>query len=595
MNILYIITILAIYILFIIMQRSEKKQNLIAWLTISAILIICYNILICLIYTFIGILCTLANLSVCNAITAVFFSIIIFNDKKIQKYYVKIPDVVFSVLLLIIVIVVAYKQYENPFNIKYKTTDGSSHYFLAEQFYEKTTLLYKDEIADFMDISNLGFKLPGAYVNEGILFKIFDGQVEKIDLFIIFDLAVLYMSGILVYHLLILHAKEKKMLKILAMIFSIMYMLGYQLNSMLYGYVYLSLALNIIVTLLLVMKNSKTEQINNTITTTILAILSFGIFFSYAYFIPIIYIAIFINIIIESKIKKEKILSEDNLMRLIPVMIVPLILGATYFIILPLVKGAKTEVSSITVDGAIYKNYITNLLVYIPIFIVEIILFIKSKKKQPDFSSILFILSIIFVLILFIGNKLGNVSEYYYFKSYYIVWPLSIINVYRAICNIVKNEQKTLKIATYMYSMSYIIIILIATILMKNIGINNIFYTNADIVVNSEEILNNGELKILEKVKKQIEDNQIYILNSKNIARKKWVTALHQNEQIYLQQLFDRDITIEEWIEEKEKTYYLAYYEEYKEIVAKDNYLTKNNDKYEIMYKDKYGFILKRK
>ena len=82
MNILYILTILAIYILFILMHKTEKKQNLILWLAISAILILCYNIFICLICTFIGQLCTLGNLNVCNIIIIGILLTIIAKSKK---------------------------------------------------------------------------------------------------------------------------------------------------------------------------------------------------------------------------------------------------------------------------------------------------------------------------------------------------------------------------------------------------------------------------------------------------------------------------------------------------------------------------------
>lgn len=598
MELLYVITILAVYILFMLIHKTEKKQNVIVWMAISAILVLCYNIFICVICTFINILCILQNLSICNVIAITLLLVILLKNKKVQKYYIKISDIIFGVLLLILVIFIAYKQYGYPTNIKYKTTDGSSHYFFATKFYENQTLLYKQITGTSLGVANLDFRLPGAYINEGILFRIFDGIVSKINLFIIFDLAVLYMSGILVFYLLKAYAKENKKLHILAAIFSIIYMLGYQLNSMQYGYVYLSLALDIILAFLLLMEKCEKEKISNKIALPILSLISFGIFFLYAYFIPIIYISIIINIIIKARRKKEKILSEQNIIKVLMLIINPLILGVTYFIILPLTKGIETEISTIILEGAIYKNYITNLLPFIIIFILRIVSLIKNKNKEnkQGFSTILFMLSIIFAIILFIGNKLEKVSQYYFFKAYYIIWPLAIINAYIALSEILEDKDRILKIVTYTYVSTYIITILISTlILKKNIWINDIFYQNAEYATDGTCTLKNGELKILEKVEDKIKNNEIYILNPDGARRTKWINIIHQNENIFNEQKYWGRLTIEEWVEQGQKRYYLAYYQDINTLELEQNLPDENSNEYKIIYNDEYAFILERK
>ena len=326
MNILYIITIVAVYILFMLMHKTDKKQNLILWIATSTILALCYNVLVCVILTFCGALCTLQNLSICNIISIIALLTIILKKKKIQKYYVETLDIIFSVLTLILVIFIAYKQYGIPFGIKYEITDGSSHYFFAQQFYENSTLLYNEYTDDVLQLYNSSFRLPGAYVNEGILFKVFDGIILKTDLFIGFDLLILFLSGILSYYLLKKYSKGDKKLKVIAFIFSIIYMLGYQLNSMIYGYVYLSLALDIIITFLLLMSNYEEEELQDNIAMFILSLISFGIFFTYAYFVPIIYISIIVGIIIKTIQNKEKILSENNMTLIGYLILVPLII-----------------------------------------------------------------------------------------------------------------------------------------------------------------------------------------------------------------------------------------------------------------------------
>ena len=600
MNILHIITILTVYILFILIHKTEKKQNILAWIPISIILTLCYNILICLILTFIGIKCTLINLNICNIIVIGCFSSILLKNKKIQKYYFKKSDLIYYILLLFLVIFIGYKQYGNPFNIKYEITDGSTHYHFAQQFSENQTLLYNGATDDVLMIYNSGFRLPGAYVNEGILFRVFDKIMHSVDVFVIFDLFVLYMSGILFYYLLKTYAKENKKMQCLAVIFSIMYMLGYQLNSMLMGYVYLSLALNIIICFMLLMSNYKKQEINLKIALPILSLVSFGIFFSYAYFVPIIYISVIINIIIREKSKKQKILETQNIIELVYVIVIPLILGLFYFIIFPIMNGGKTEASTIGVNGVIYENFITNYIWIIPILITGIIIRIKSKKSEEQeeknyFQTILFIAAILFSIILFIGYKLEIVSRYYFFKSYYITWILAIYNAYIVLSNILTGKNNKLKIISYIY-VSFVLILIIAStlILKKNIGINDIFYKNLEAIQDKMVIINSGEIELLKNVEKTIEYNDIYILHPIMYGKAHWMSVLYHNQLIYIDFITNYNVTIEKWLTEKEQKYYLAYYEEYNSLKEEEKTLNENSNEYKIIYNDKYGFILER-
>lgn len=597
MNILYIITILAVYISFILMHKTEKKQNILAHLAITTILTICYNILICLILTLIGLKCTLTNLNICNIITTGILTGIIIKNKKIQKYYLKISDLIYTIFLFALVGFIAYKQYGLPLNIKYGITDGSTHYHFAQQFSENQTLLYNERTDDVLGIYNSGFRLPGAYVNEGILFRIFDKTLHSVDLFIIFDLFVLYMSGILFYYLLKTYAKENKKMQCLAVIFSVMYMLGYQLNSMLMGYVYLSLALDIIICFMLLIANYKKQEIKLKIVLPTLSLVSFGIFFSYAYFVPIIYISIIINIIVRAKSQKQKILKTQNIIELIYLIVIPLILGLFYFIVFPLINGGKTEVSTIGVNGVIYENFITNYIMLIPILIVGIIIVIKKQeqKEKNYFQIILFIAAILFSIILFIGNKIEIVSKYYFFKSYYITWILAIYNTFIVLSNILTGKNTKLKVITYIYVCIWMVLILSSTLIIrKNIGINDIFKKNLEEIQDEIVILNSGELDILKNIEKNIEYNNIYILHPIMYGKAHWMSVLYHNQFIYIDCITGYNVTIEKWLNEKEQKYYLAYYDDYELLNKEEKTLNENSSEYKIIYNDEYGFILER-
>ena len=598
MKIAYISTILLIYIAFILINKSEKKQNLIKWFCIASVLILCYNILICLILTFIGVQCSLQNLLICNCVVIGALVLVILKTKKIQKYYIKVLDIVSSIIILAIVILVGHKIYGFPFNLNYRTVDGSTHYFFAQQFYENSTLLFNEITDDALNLYNPSFRLPGAYINEGILFKVFDTVALKTDLYILFDLFVLYLSGLIFYFLLKTYARENKKLNILAIIFSVMYMLGYPLNSMLYGFVYLSLALDIIITFLLLVSNYQQDEIQIKIILPILSLLSFGIFFSYAYFIPLIYIAIVVYIIINSIKKKEKILSSKNLLKIIYLNLIPSILGISYFMIFPIINGMKTEISTINMAGDIYENYITNYVIFISIYIIYAILKVKHRKEksQNHFETVLFVLSILFAIILFIGYKFGIVSRYYFFKSYYIVWPLSICSCYIAISYILANKNKIINTIIYLYVIIYVATIAVSTvILQKNIIINDIWSENLQYIKDSTYILNNEQLQLLNKLESKLLYDNTYVLAPKTVGRVRWISVLLHNQYIYIDGMYYYICSINEWLDARKEEYYFAYYEDYEQITEDKIKLDENSNKYEIIYNDEYAFFLKRK
>lgn len=588
MNIIYVLTIIAIYTIFILIHKTNKKQNLFLWLNISWILILCYNIIVCLIYSLLGILCTILNLTIFNTVILLILGFVLLKNKKIQKYYIKIADIIYALIILSIVVFIAYEQYGFPFNIKYSITDASTHYFFAEQFYEKSTLLYNDN-GDILGTYQSNFRLPGAYVNEGILFKVFEGILLKIDIFILFDLCVLYLSGILFYYLLKINIKENKKMNIIICIFSIIYMLGYPLNSMLSGFVYLSLALDIIIALLILISMSEKEELKEKVILPILSLVSFGVFFAYAYFIPIIYISIIIYLVKKNKENNTKFFDIKNLVTILYLIIIPGILGIAYFIIFPLASQIESEVSTIGVEGTIYTNYITNYLVFIPIYIIYFVTSLK-RKKENNIGVILFILSILFAIILLIGRQLEIVSNYYFFKNYYIIWILSIYTFIVMLDYILNYENKCLNKIIYTFTIVYIIVMIGSSLAGKNIGINDILYKNISLIKFQEYSVKREEFRIAEEIKNNIDIKDIYVFPGNNILRLFWMTTLYDNQLIYIDGLTGFFINVEEWLQEKEETYYFAYYEDYGDVNLEENI-----DQYDIIYKDDYGFLLKRK
>ena len=171
--------------------------------------------------------------------------------------------------------------------------------------------------------------------------------------------------------------------------------------------------------------------------------LTFGIMFSYYYFAPVVFLAIFIQMIVEIKKRKEKIFSVKNILS----------------IVISLIRfGLQVEnyySNGINLPGAIYQNFITNTIIFLMLSVFYICYSIKNKKEK--FSNKILIISIIFLIIAFIGMKFEKISEYYYYKIYYMIWIPLIIVAFNSIELFYKKNIILTYIGIGIYSIGMII------------------------------------------------------------------------------------------------------------------------------------------
>lgn len=550
MSIIYILTIVAIITLNMLLYKKEKRLNFISWLIISIGLLINYNICICVILSFLRIKSTLITLSVMNIVITFLLGIKIKKDEKIQKYNIFKFDIIAVVIMFIIVIVVAIMQYGIPMNIKNLITDAATHYRGADEFYNYSKLLF-EENSDIIGFFNEKSLMPGAYINTGIVFKIFSPIIEETyfcKLFIIFDVSMCLLAGLLMYALLSNNKEGER--NVIPLIFSLIYMLGYPLNSVLFGFSYLQVGLNAIICILFIMKQNLKQ-----IYKDILIFLSnFGLMFSYYYFAPVVFITIFIQIITEIKKRNESILIPKNVLSITISLILPGLFGIMYFVVFQMVKfGISSQsymLSAINVPGPIYQNFILNILIFIILAIFYIIYCFKNKKG--NFSIKLLINAVIFLAILFIGMKFQKVSEYYYYKAYYFLWiPL----IYIAFNCIELLTQKN-RIVIYLGIGIYCLGIMIAIMCDKNLLFFDIYQNNFEEIRSDYKIISNKELGILEYYNENINfmNDNTYIYLTSNEGRTRWLYVITKNPYIYIDsKLGEQPISIQQFLDSGKK------------------------------------------
>lgn len=228
-------------------------------------------------------------------------------------------------------------------------------------------------------------------------------------------------------------------------------------------------------------------------------------------------------------------------------------------------------------DGYIFVNYWSTFIFFIPFNIVY--MFIKIRKKQIDFMTILLISNVLYIIIALILKKFGIVARYYVMKPYYMLWLVMLVITAKLIINLLnENIEKIYKIIINIAFFTYTTLLVIYTIsgpLSIKIferekesihSMYNIFRINRGIILheNFEIIYTKDELNLLKEEVQKFEDNAkiIYLEDGLN---KEWLRRIllkNNDYESYCATLSDlrKEKGIEKYIlDTNEKVYIICY------------------------------------
>lgn len=591
MEIIYIITVLWLLVSAMLIKKSDKEQNVLLSVTLSIILFTAYNILLSFIFLIFNITYNLLALSIVNIILSGITTFEIYKKKEIQKYFIRIKDIIFMIILLAVVIMIALTQYGFPFEIKYETTDPAVHFLSTRNFYENKKLEW-------------GGMMPGAFVNTEILFDTFDFIVPNEDfyyLYIIFDLVMLYLIGA-IFYLGITDKIESIKKSVIIMIFTLIFICGYPLNSMIFGYAYLSLGILYMTTLISVAIYMKNNELKLLTLCVEMFLIVFGIFFSYYFFVPVVYLAFGLYILFDM-IKNRKmrnifsIINKENIIKVVSILILPTAIGFCYFVLPGLIQTGKTIVGHISTEGYIYRDLYSNFVLLAPLAVYYVIYNIKNKKNS--LSTIMTIISAVFTLFLLKKGLRGEVSSYYYFKMYFLLWILVVYMNIKAMMVMIDNKNE---IYTYSFTVVFLGILAISytgydyKVSSINILFNpsnsinsyaNIYAFNQNKITAKSNIYTESQLKAIKYLLKTTNDKSNILINASPLqmlwANSVWrITDSEDVKQLQVPE----EIDIQKWLDNEEKKY-LIYFDTSQEIDSE-------TEQYKTIYKAEDAIILEK-
>lgn len=622
MGIIYLISVLILLISFVLVKKTERKIDIINFICISIVALLSYNTFICFVLTFFTIPITLWLLTLINAVISVLFIALIIKKKQLQKYSFKKIDLLYIFLIAIVILAISYFNFGFPFDVNYETGDPSVHYLTSLKFAESEALLPNIEYDEVY--GDLSVRKPASYVNSGLLMKCLSKDVDSIEcynIFASFSIFTLLLTGITLYSALKKFSKSNEH-NFFAFLVTLLCTLGYPLNSFLFGFEYLSLGLLILCSIIDLVYYYDNKLLEFPYLVTLFALLNFGLFFAYYMLIPFVYAALWIHFCISNYSNTKKIVTKKLVILLVITLLIPFILGYIYHLAPKLyaviinrtldaenvMKFSSYIVSEgLAVNGYIYINVYSNMLLLLPLTIYLLVKQAKDKEFESErFISLLLLFVIIFIEALLIGNKFKKVSMYYLSKNYFALWIILAFINYKALVLISEKNKWLSRLLIY----AYIILAIICTIFsnveveywIRNpyenaLSVMDIFGANKTILLNKPREYTQEELEILRYVRNNLNYNsKIEVVTDENAYYWQYVLLRYINkEEVFIEKPRGQSELTTKWklLNKKiNKVDYMVYFNRSEKYNKLKDKMFENS---EIIFENSAGGILKYK
>lgn len=427
MRVIYILSIILLAVGFLSFKKSDEKLNIIKWITLFIISLMGYNITICMLLGLLKITCHLWLLSIINIIFAILLGYQSIKTKNFQKYIVKKQDLIGLAILCAIFTMIVVKEIKpQDGGLKYAALDSAIHYRAAKHFSDNLMIFVN---CPDKTIFNFNVMQTGAYINDGLFMNVINGLfgIPEYYVYEMFEICVLFLSS-LAFYVLIFDKIKSKLGFVLTAFLLWLFMFAYPYNSYMYGFSYLSLGV-MFVTGLIITVPLLFEKMKTPFVITLIALLAMGMIFSYCLFVPGVFVAICIYIFVKDfkedgkaylKILKKKTLIVTGILLLITSLGIGYLFVPTFFI-----ADQSNLVEALKNPGGMYSELYVNFEFYVLfgiLYIIDIIIKIKKKNFKIEFLDVFTWIFGGYFIVVWLGMFFGFVSDYYFFKLYYVLW-----------------------------------------------------------------------------------------------------------------------------------------------------------------------------
>lgn len=589
MKLVYLFSVFYLFVSFLLYKKVDQKISIVSSIIYAVCLFFCYNTVVVCFYSFFKVNGSLGILSLFNYVVGTLLNFVSIMRKEIQKYKFNRLELIVVLSLFAITFLVGYFRFRGFNTISYETGDPAIHYRSALHFSRELEILNANNSKDIVYQSFERF-MPISYINGGLLLNIFS-QFKSYHLFTFYDVLCYILSSLLFLVTIMKSFSDKKKHYFYSFMITLLYVLAFPLNNLVFGFSYLGLGV-MVVNLLYLTVNCFYQQLkkDKIFKVLILFMINFSLFFSYYLFIPCIYLALGLYYIYLWK--KKNITIKSLFLYGIVTLIVPFLIGFCYFMLPGFVQTDSVNIfQAVSFDGYIYNN-VTPLYLFGVILVVLILRKFKYYKREKiTYFDVSFYTVIGYVLIFFILYILEIVSLYYFYKLFYLYWFFVIIFL----------GNLLLKYKKYIYFM-FVLILLGMGVVYTNysskfanfLATINIYNWNAIMFVDTKIDFNKKELELMEEslsyrdICEYKGEFLIYGYKMKNMWYYSFTGMVPVFNYCYeeITQLYETNIGLKFWENLIDYDCLVYFYE--------DDKLDYENDPVEILYQNEEGAILKK-
>jgi hypothetical protein len=462
----------------------------------------------------------------------------IVKTKKVQSYNINKLDLLYVCLLGVGVLIVSYINFGFPLDIKYETGDPAAHYLTSEMFTEDDAVLAAGETDPVY--GSFKTRKIASYVNSGLIMKCFEGVTDSFYnyvIFILFGIFILFLTSWMFYST-IAEFSKNKITRFIAFVVALLYTMGYPLNSLLFGFEYLSMGILVLGAIVACIDIYHKEEIGFKQNLLVFFLLNFGLFLSYYMFVPYVYSALWICFMLTEKKRQNKWITLKTAVMLTVTLLLPFGLGYIYClapnIYSVIIKSTgvsnvmqyseKILNSGFAVEGYIYVNLFSNMLLLLPFAFWAM----YKNWNENKATGLMVLFDIAFITLLLVGTMFKKVSIYYVCKNYYALWFLLFYLSYKGL--IISYEKK--KWIPYVCVGGYVVIVLINLIFFET----EFTHGKVDTEENALQVADiYGANKTILKHQKDLTQDEIALLKyvQDNIPEDKTIDIAGESEQGY--------------------------------------------------------------
>lgn len=452
LSILFGICFIFLFLAVMMFPKMEGKLNAIKMGVMAVISIFCYLSMTAFVFDKIGIPINLKSDIASMMVANIILWTGIIRKKKVQRMFVRVWDVVCLLVLAVFVLYLSYNMFGASLRLSYANTDPANHFHYAMNIITTERLnsgIYFSAYIDAIFIQLASFALK---------------QVTYYKAFIIADI-FMHVMEIWMFYVLVLTISEKKIVRVLAPVFSVMYFWGYPAHSYLEGgFVYWSNGVMILIFMIYALVLLERYLDRKVRTTAVLLLL--GMYANSCcnrLFVPLNMLAIVVALAVV--LWKRKAHASRKTIAVIVVALAVCVFAFTVIFmtfwggygLISIIEKMIAYVS--TPHGGFYRAMYADNIFFIPPFVFAMYYVWRERERYTPIYVVITACMVVCTAVMFAVWYQGLMSTYYFYKIYYNLWLMGMILVVFALDIMADKDQLS---AFYAYASMIVLMVVIS-------------------------------------------------------------------------------------------------------------------------------------